>query len=297
MQQQTTSLRAWKTAVRLRTLPIPTIQVLAATALAYMTTGHLNALGFAYAWLIAVSITIGTNLLNDFYDFERGGDPAHRVGYPKVLRAGHLTKHEVFNAGFGALAVAVILSILVAQMSSPWVIVLVALCAFCGFAYTGGPYPIAYLGLSEVFVFLFYGLVCVLASYWIQVGQLDATAWLLAVQMGLLAILPNAVNNFRDMFDDADVNKKTLAVRFGKIFARCEIAACTFVPFLLNFLWGIYGYMAAALFPLCVFPLAFLFIKSIWMAEPSAIFNKYFALSVLIHFLFGLLLCIGWIFT
>jgi 1,4-dihydroxy-2-naphthoate octaprenyltransferase len=296
MQQHMTSpIKAWKTVVRLRTLPIPTIQVLTATALAYITTGHLDFLSFLYTWLIAICVTIGTNLMNDFYDFEKGGDPAHRLGYLKVIPAGLLSKNEVFKAGVAAFAIAIALSIPLAASSSPWIIPIVFLSTLCGFAYTGGPYPIGYLGLSELFVFLFYGGVCVLTSYYIQVGRLDPSAWLLAVQMGLLAILPNAVNNFRDMFDDAEVNKKTLAVRFGKTFARSEIAFCTFVPFVLNFAWIAYGHAAAALFPLCAFPLAFLFVKSLWNAEPSAVFNRYFALSVLIHFLFGLLLCIGWV--
>lgn len=291
----TSSVRAWKAVIRLRTLPIPTIQVFTATALAYVTTGRLDFIAFLYSWLIAVFITIGTNLINDVYDFKKGGDPAHRLGYLKVIRAGLLTKEEVFRVGMGAFAIAIALSLPLAQQSSYWMTGVVALSALCGFAYTGGPFPIGYLGLSEIFVFLFYGFVCVLCSFYIQVGHLEPTAWLLATQMGLLAILPNAVNNFRDMFDDAEVDKKTLAVRFGKMFARCEIAVCTFLPFVLNFIWSLYGHTAAFLFPLSIFPLAFLFVKSVWNAEPSAIFNRYFALSVLIHFLFGLLLCIGWI--
>lgn len=298
MQPQAISpLKAWKAAIRLRTLPIPTIQVLTGTTLAFVTTGHLDVLAFLYTWLIAVCITIGANLMNDYYDFERGGDPLHRPGYLKVLPAGYLTKDEVFKAGVYVLGAAVALSIPLAIDSTPWTSLIVLVSAVCAYAYTGGPYPIGYLGLSEIFVFLFYGLVCVVSSYYIQVRQIDASAWLLATQMGLLAILPNAVNNFRDMFEDAEVNKKTLAVRFGKTFARSEIAFCTFVPFLLNFLWIPYGHLAAGLFPWCAFPLAFLFVRSLWKAEPSAVFNRFFALSVLIHFLFGILLTIGWILT
>lgn len=296
MQQQNPSktLNAWKTAIRVRTLPIPTIQVVTASALAYETTGYIDPLMFVYTLLVAVLITIGTNLINDVYDFDRGGDEITHTGHMKVLRAGLLKRNELFAGGIATLIGAVILSVPLSLHASPWIIFVVSLSALCGFAYTGGRYPIAYLGLSEIFVFVFYGGVCILSAFYIQTGHLSAESWLLAAQMGLLAILPNAINNFRDMIEDATVNKKTLAVRFGKIFARWEIAICSFFPFLLNFYWIAFGQIGAVLFPLILLPLAFLFVKTLWVTEPGAVFNRFFALGVLIHFLFGFLLFIGW---
>ncbi len=297
MQQHipTRTLGAWKTAIRVRTLPIPTIQVIAGSALAYITLGHLNPLMFLYTLLVAVLITIGTNLINDVYDFDKGGDHITHTGRVKVLRAGLLKRTEVFAGGVTTLMAAVILSIPLSIHASPWITPVVALSALCGFLYTGGPFPIAYLGLSEIFVFAFYGGVCVLSTYYIQVGQLADDAWLLAAQMGLLAILPNAINNFRDMVEDAAVNKKTLAVRFGKTFARWEIGICTFLPFVLNFYWVSFDQVGAALFPFILLPLAFLFVKTLWFTEPGAVFNRFFALGIFIHFLFAFLLFVGWV--
>jgi 1,4-dihydroxy-2-naphthoate octaprenyltransferase len=101
------------------------------------------------------------------------------------------------------------------------------------------------------------------------------------------------LNNFRDIYEDAEISKRTLAVRFGVSFARMEIAVLTIVPFLLNCIWFFLGYFEAALIPVFLIPIAFLFVRSIWKTTPGPLFNRYFALSVFIHFSFGLFLIIG----
>lgn len=170
---------------------------------------------------------------------------------------------------------------------------LIALCVACGYCYTGGPYPISYLGLSELFILVFYGGVCVGASFYLQTGYLSFAAMLCAVQMGLLAILPNALNNFRDIHEDAENNKNTLAVRFGKTFARWELGILTYLPFALGLVWMFLGYVESALIPLFLLPMAFLFVRELWTTEPGPLFNRFFGLSVLLHFLFGIFLVIG----
>jgi 1,4-dihydroxy-2-naphthoate octaprenyltransferase len=288
-------LHAWTMAVRLRTIPIPTIQVFVGTGLAYAMTGRIDAMMALFTWLIALLITIGTNLINDAVDFEKGGDLPQRFGQLKVISAGLLSKEQVYWGGLLAFLAAIGFSIPLALHSGVILYFVVILSACCGYCYTAGPYPICYLGLSEVFIFVFYGGVCVLATYFVQTGTINLPAVLCAAQMGMLAILPNALNNLRDIFEDAEVNKKTLAVRFGRNFARREIAAMTFAPFAINLLWLYFGFLPAALMPLLLLPLAFLFVRSVWVTEPGPIFNRYFGLSVLVHFLFGLLLIVGFI--
>lgn len=290
-----TTVQAWIMAIRPRTMPIPTIQVLTGTILAYAIAGTVDWTLACYTWLIAVCVTIGTNLINDVFDFDRGGDQRNRIGHTKVIRAGLLSRAQVHSGGMLAFSIA-ILCVIPLILKAGWIMLfLVVLSTICGYCYTGGPYPICYLGLSELFIMVFYGWVCVAAAFFVQTGFVGGAAMLAAVQMGMLAIVPNALNNFRDMFEDAQVQKFTLAVRFGRQFARREIATMTFLPFVLNPLWFAFNFPDAAFFPFLLIPLAFLFVRSIWITEPGPIFNRYFGLSVLVHFLFGLLLVIGWV--
>lgn len=289
--QSITLPQAWMMAIRVRTMLIPSIQIISSTALAYAVKGSLDWAIVFGAWFVAVLITIGTNLINDVIDFENGGDPINRFGQMKVLRAGLLSKNALLIAGLGSFTVACAIPLLLDFNAI--VCFLVVLSAICGYCYTGGPYPISYLGLSELFIFIFYGGVCIITPFYVQTGTVNAAVILLASQMGMLAILPNALNNFRDINEDASINKRTMAVRFGKRFARWELLAFTFLPFILNFAWMGLGYIEAALIPLLLLPLAILFLRSVFYVEPGSIFNRYFGLSVLIHFLFGIALSIG----
>lgn len=287
-----TTLRAWLMAVRLPTLLIPTIQVATGTGVAYAYTDHVSWLIAFYAWLVAVCITIGTNLINDAIDFKKGGDPVNRFGQLKVIRAGLLTHSQVFWGGILAFGIACIVPFaLVDHQLACFFIVL--LCAVCGYCYTGGPYPISYLGLSELFILIFYGGVCVTVPFYAQTYVINGAIVLAALQMGLLAIIPNALNNFRDIYEDAAVNKRTLAVRFGKEFARLEIILLTIIPFILNLGWLFFDQPEATLMPWLLSPIAFIFVRAIWKHEPGRVLNRYFALSVLIHFFFGVLLITG----
>lgn len=295
LKKMPATLNAWIMAIRPRSLPIPTIQVLTGIALAYTFTEKIDLILAFYTWLVTVFITIGTNLINDVFDFEGGGDTLKSAGYLKVIRAGFLSKRQVYAGGLLAFGLAIICAFPLMLAGSWFMLPIVILSTICGYCYTGGPYPIGYLGFSEVFVFIFYGGVCIISTFFVQSHFINMAVILTSIQMGMLAILPNALNNFRDMFEDVKVSKLTLAVRFGKHFARREIAWLTFLPIILSPLWFFLGYSEAALFPFLLLPLAFLFVRSVWITEPGPIFNRYFILSVSVHFLFGTLLIIGWL--
>lgn len=293
MKKTPNLLQAWTTAIRLRTLPIPTIQVVTGTCLAYSSVDSIHWLIVFYTWIIAVFVTIGTNLINDVIDFEKGADLPGRVGFLKVISLGLISKESIHYAGIASFILAIALSVPLAFAAGWGLFLLVFLSVICGYCYTGGPYPISYLGLSEFFILIFYGGVCVGVSYYVQTGFFGLQVLLCATQMGLFAILPNALNNFRDMQDDAEDGKLTLAVRFGKTFARCEIALLTLLPFIMGILWIAFGYIQAALLPMCLLPIAFLFVRSIWMIDPGQLFNRLFIFSIFLHFFFGLFLVIG----
>lgn len=290
MLAKPTVFQAWSVAARLRTVPIPLIQVLTGTALAYSEKATIDWWIFLCTCLVGIFITIGTNLINDVIDFEKGADKAQRKGFLKVISAGLIPKEHVQIAGVASFVAALLFALPLAWHAGWAVFGYVLLSVVCGYCYTGGPYPISYLGLSEIFILLFYGFVCVGASYYVQTGTLSFQAWLCAFQMGLLAILPNALNNLRDVDEDAAAKKCTLAVRFGRVFAQSEISLLIVTPFAVGAIWAFLGKAAAALFPLLLLPLAGMFLNKVWKTQPG---NLLFGLSVILHFLFGIMLVIG----
>lgn len=293
MKNQPNLLQAWAIAARLRTLPIPTIQVLTGTALAYSVKNSIDWALLLYTLFVGIFVTMGTNLINDVIDYDKGEEDSKRVGFLKVISAGIISRRNVWLAGMTCFALTLFFGFLLALHTSLVIFFIVLFSVICGYCYTGGPYPISYLGLSEIFIFIFYGFVCVCASYYVQTGHVSLQAVLCALQMGLLAILPNALNNFRDMHEDAENKKYTLAVRFGKDFARWEIALLTYTPFVIGIAWMFLGYPEAAIFPLFLIPIAFLFVRSVWTTDAGPLFNRLFGMSVLVHFLFGACLIIG----
>lgn len=288
-----TTLQAWLIAVRLRTLPIPSISVIVGTALAWSMHGRFSLPLFLSPLLVGWFVTLGTNLINDALDFKKGGDPLNRFGHTKVIRAGLLSQRAVLIGGLACFALAILFGIPM-MLKAGWVMALIiVLSTVCGYCYTGGPYPWSYNGVSEIFIFVFYGFVSVGASFYVQTEMLTFPVLLAGTQIGMLSILPLATNNLRDIYEDAEISKKTLAVRFGTTFARWEINAFILLPFALGFFWLAYGNPYSTFLPFLVLPVALLFLSFIWNNDPSPSFNRFFALCVLTILLFGILLSAG----
>lgn len=162
-----------------------------------------------------------------------------------------------------------------------------------GYLYTGGPKPLAYIGLGEVFVFIFYGLVAVNAVFYLQTGFCNLHSIVAGAQIGLLSTNVLSLNNLRDIFQDEKANKRTLPVRFGVLFGRMEITLLMLIAFAVNLFWWSQSYYAAAILPTLSLPLAFIILRGIWNHEPGKIYNEFFAFSGLLHLAFGLFLSIG----
>ncbi len=210
-------MRIWLNAARPRTLPAAIAPVLVGTAAAVYAAGDLPRVWVFLAALAAsIMIQIGTNLANDYSDARRGADSADRLGPVRVTSAGLITPKRVLTATWIAFAIAILLGLYIAWRSD-WIIIGVGVISIAaGFLYTGGPRPYGYAGLGEVFVFLFFGLVAVNGSYFIQLEEL---AWLplgLSVAIGLLSTAILVVNNVRDIDSDRRANKNTLAVKIGR---------------------------------------------------------------------------------
>jgi 1,4-dihydroxy-2-naphthoate polyprenyltransferase len=210
-------MRIWVMAARPRTLPAAIAPVFVGTAAAVYWAGELPRAGaFIAALLGSVFIQIGTNLANDYSDAKRGADTADRLGPVRVTSSGLVTPRRVLNATWIAFAVAVACGIYLATVAGIVILLIGAVSIAAGVLYTGGPRPYGYAGLGEVFVFLFFGLVAVNGSYYVQVEDLDTLPLGLSIAVGFLSTAILVVNNIRDAETDRRAGKMTLAVRMGR---------------------------------------------------------------------------------
>ena len=210
-------MRIWLMAARPRTLPAAIAPVLVGTAAAVNWYGSLPRWGAFLAALVgSIFIQIGTNLANDYSDARRGADSADRLGPVRVTSAGLVTPQRVLTATWIAFAIAIACGIYLATVAGLVILLIGAVSIAAGVLYTGGPRPYGYAGLGEVFVFLFFGLVAVNGSYYVQVESLDALPLGLSIAVGFLATAILVVNNVRDLETDRRAGKMTLAVRMGR---------------------------------------------------------------------------------
>jgi 1,4-dihydroxy-2-naphthoate octaprenyltransferase len=223
--------RIWLVAARPRTLPAAVAPVLVGTALAG-SEDVFRPLAFVAALLGSVFIQIGTNLSNDYSDARRGADTEDRLGPVRVTASGLVAPRQVLVATWLAFGVAVAFGIYLIALVGWELLAIGAASILAGVLYTGGPRPYGYEGLGEVFVFLFFGIVAVVGSYYVQTEELRALAFELAVPVGLLAASILMVNNIRDMDTDRRAGKQTLAVRLGRPRSRRAYALTFLISYL-----------------------------------------------------------------
>ena len=224
-------LRLWLLAARPRTLPAAIAPVLVGTALAG-SEDVFRPLPFVAALVGSVFIQIGTNLSNDYSDARRGADTEDRLGPVRVTAGGLMPPRRVLVGTYVAFGVAVAAGLYLAAVAGWELLVVGAASILAGVLYTGGPRPYGYEGLGELFVFLFFGIVAVAGSYFVQTEELRWEAFALAVPVGLLAAAILVVNNVRDIETDRRAGKRTLAVKLGREKARTLFAAMVVVAFL-----------------------------------------------------------------
>jgi 1,4-dihydroxy-2-naphthoate octaprenyltransferase len=247
--------RIWLVAARPRTLPAAIAPVLVGTALAG-SEDEFKALAFVAALVGSIFIQIGTNLSNDYSDARRGADTADRLGPVRVTAQGLVAPRQVLVATWLAFAVAVAAGAYLIALVGWELLAIGAASILAGVLYTGGPRPYGYEGLGELFVFLFFGIVAVTGSYYVQTEDLRASAFELAVPVGLLAAAILVVNNVRDIDTDRRARKRTLAVRLGRLRARRLYAGMLLLAYVVTVAVAIGGAVEAwILLSLASFPL------------------------------------------
>jgi len=286
------SIRIWLQAIRPKTLVVSVVPVVAGTALAY---GHgVGRLAPALAAGIgALLIQMGTNFINDYYDFKKGADTSERVGPMRVTQHGLIAPSTVLAAGLICFAAATVAGTYLVVIGG-WPIVAIGLLSLAaGYAYTGGPFPLGYHGLGEAFVFIFFGLVAVAGTYYVQAGTLHPVVWFVAVPMGALASAVLVVNNLRDIATDSRAGKRTIAVRFGARATRFEYCALLAIAFAAPLLlWVSGGGSAWVLLGLLSAPLAFGPIRRVFF-QSDAVLNEALAGTARLQLAFGLFYSLG----
>ncbi len=284
----------WWLAIRPKTLTVSFTPVMVGSSVAYAETGTIAWLPLLVALLAAMLIQIGTNLHNDVSDFERGADGAERVGPARATASGWLVPVAVRRAAFACFGLAVLLGIYLVWHGG-WPIFLLGLgSVVAGWAYTGGPRPIAYSALGELFVWLFFGLGAVMGSYYLQTLRLGWAAFVAACMVGLFAAAVIAVNNYRDLDNDRKIGKNTLAVRIGRGASQVEYALLLFIPYLLLPLLAWLGHFGWGVgLPLLSLPLAWSLWQRFRREQPGAVFNLILAQTAQLQLGFGTLLSIG----
>ncbi len=224
----------WVLASRPKTLPAAVAGVVTGTALAWRD-GLFDLLPALAALGVALLLQIGSNLANDVFDFERGADAKRQHGPLRVTQAGLLTPGQV-KLGMGVVfGLAALLGLYLA-FETGWVVILVGAAAIVSaVAYTGGPFPLGYYGLGDLFVFIFFGVAAVAGTYFVQAGTVSLLAWWMSVPVGLLITNILVVNNLRDIATDREAGKHTLAVRLGERGTRIEYVALAALSYAILF--------------------------------------------------------------
>ncbi|HEY1079144.1 MAG TPA: 1,4-dihydroxy-2-naphthoate octaprenyltransferase [Bdellovibrio sp.] len=291
-----TQMKSIILAFRPKTLTAALVPCVAGTALVKAIGLSWDGWVLFYALAASFLIQIGTNLVNDAVDFKKGADTEKRIGPQRITQAGILTANQVMALGSLCFLLAVLCGVPLV-LKGGWVIVAIGIASvLMGYSYTTGPFPLAYLGLGDLFVILFFGLLAVTGVVFLNTGEWLQEAFILGLQIGLHATVLIAINNLRDHSGDALVRKKTLAVRFGVKFSRWEIATLCFAPFVLNLYWWFEGYKIPAMISMLALPLAVKITKNIFATEPSSVYNKFLGQAAGLHLVFGLLLALGFAF-
>lgn len=288
-------MKNWFLAIRPKTLIAAVAPITVATALVIAETGGVSLAMSLLALLSALFIQIATNLINDALDFQKGADTKERTGPKRVTQSGLISSKKVMVGGALCLLLAAACGLPLAIHGGWPIFTIGALSLLMAYAYTGGPCPLAYKGLGDLFVILFFGLLAVGGLYYLQTKTYTLAALIAGLQMGFLATVLIAINNLRDREQDKKVKKMTLAVRFGETFSRVEIASLLGLSFLLGLFWLYKGMLWAAVLPLIILPFAIQLLIGLFKSPPGPIYNQYLAKAALVQIIFSFQLSLGFI--
>ena len=283
----------WIQASRPKTLWAAIAPVIMGTALA-IADGKAHPLAAVACLLGAIAIQIGTNFANDYYDFARGTDTVERLGPTRVTQAGLVTPRSMKLAIAIAFGLAFMVGCYLVWRGGWPLVVIGLLSILCGILYTAGPYPLAYNGLGELFVLLFFGPVAVGGTFYVQALTVHSSVILAGLTPGLLSVAILIVNNLRDIDQDRVGLKRTLAVRFGRTFSRIEYLLSLVFAVLIPAVMAITGYLPKfTLLTLAILPLAMPVLRNVFTKSDGPSLNNCLAATGKLLLAFSILFSVG----
>ncbi|HRI47406.1 MAG TPA: 1,4-dihydroxy-2-naphthoate polyprenyltransferase [Ignavibacteriaceae bacterium] len=292
MNKELSNIKIWSIASRPKTLLAAFVPVMVGSSLAYVQNSF-KPVSAIIALVCAILIQIATNFTNDLYDFLKGADTKKRVGPTRVLNAGLVSPSQMKLAIFLTFGLAFILGLYLVFQTG-YIILLVGIVSIiAGLAYTAGPYPLAYNGLGDVFVFLFFGFVGTVGTYYVQVLSVNGMALLSSIPVGALITNILVVNNYRDIDQDKIAEKNTLAVILGKAFSKFEYIFLLISSFIIPVLFYMYYEISIWIFlPFLTLPLAYKLVYMLFKYTGEEL-NKTLELTAKFSAIFGLLFSLG----
>ena len=280
-------MKAVVAGARPKTLAAGMVPVWLGGVLAWKLTGNFDGWLWSCTLLGALCVQIATNFFNDAVDGKKGADGVARTGPRRLTGTGEMSFRQVMALG-GLFLIGAVFFGMFLCMARGWPMVAIGIPSlFLAYGYTGGPVPLAYRGLGEIFVILFFGFIAVMGTVFVQTGTWPKEAILLGAQVGLLSAVLISVNNFRDREEDAKVGKKTIAVRFGSKFTAVVIWLEIKLAALLGIAWLVMGYPLYGLASTPVFVIGMRIIWGVLTLPPGKGFNKILALGALELVLFA----------
>ena len=282
----------WLTAARPATLPAAVAPVLVGTAVA-AADDEFRLLVFAATLSAALLIQIGANLANDLFDFERGADTADRLGPPRVTQSGLISPQRVRLGTIVIFGIAMAIGLYLVYVGGWPILVIGALSIVAGVVYTGGPWPLGYHGLGDAMVFVFFGMVAVVGTYYLQAETVSGAVVVAAVPVGLLVTAILVVNNLRDIETDRRAGKLTLAVRLGEWATRLQYTLLVLGPYVCAVALLLVDVGPWALLSWLTLPIALLLSRTVLLGARGRELNAVLRQTAQLHFAFGALFALG----
>ncbi len=287
------ALKAWALAARPKTLAAGVVPVLVGTAVAHLE-GRVRPSAALACAVCSILIQVATNLANDYFDAKKGADNERRLGPARAVQQGWISPQRMLLGTGISLILAFALGLYLIHLGGAVIAAIGIISLVAAVAYTGGPYPLAYVGLGDLFVFLFFGLAAVVGTTWVQTLTAPPAAWVGGAATGFLATAILVVNNLRDRETDAEAQKRTLVVRLGPTFARREHASLIGAAFLVVGIGALMGWVPVAWLGLSILclPLAASEIRSVHQKDGRDL-NPHLGGAARLELFFGLALVAG----
>ncbi|MEX0770985.1 MAG: 1,4-dihydroxy-2-naphthoate polyprenyltransferase [Balneolaceae bacterium] len=283
----------WLDAARPKTLFAGFVPVLTGASLAW-ADHSLDTLATLVALFCALTIQVGTNFANDYFDFVKGADTDTRIGFQRATASGRISPRAMLFATIGTMSMAFLAGLYLVWIGG-WIVFWIGVFSLIfGILYTGGPFPLGYNGLGDLFVFLFFGFVAVMGTYYVNALEWSPGSFWLSLPVGALCVNILVVNNLRDIDQDREVGKKTIGVLLGERALKIEYLLMLILAYtVLPLLYSLYNFSGMILLPLLSLPFALYLLNWIWFHESKESLNLALERTAQFMLLFGILLSAG----